>query len=282
MKIGLFVYATDLGCPLTDVGELGEKYQFESLFVCEHSHVPAPPAAYTDPGGKVLPDYYSHLFDPLIALAALSCTTRAMKLGTATCIAAQRDPITTAKEVATLDHLSRGRIEFGAGTGWSHDESRAHGVDPRILFATLREKLLLMRQLWTSESVELPQVPDAGPIAQWPRPFQRPHPPVLVAGNGPRILDRVEEFGDGWLTTYRHDSLPSACADLRALRERTGKPYPATIVAGWGDAATLSGYASLGIDRALVAVMPGTREQTEERLAAIAVLRERVNDAAPD
>jgi probable F420-dependent oxidoreductase len=273
MRLGLFVYATELGCPITEIGQLAEQYHVESLFVCEHSHVPAPPTPYVDPGGKVLPVYYSHLFDPLITLAALAGTTSTLILGTATCIAGQRDPITTAKEVATLDHLSGGRIEFGAGTGWSHDESRAHGVDPNALFATLGQKLLLMRQLWTSDSVDLPHAPGLGPIAQWPRPYRQPHPPVLVAGNGPRILGRVEEFGDGWLLTYRHPDLAAGCAELQTLRERTGRAFPATIVAGYPDAEALTGYAALGLDRALLAVAPGTREQTEERIAAVAELR---------
>jgi probable F420-dependent oxidoreductase len=277
VEIGLFVYATELGCPITEVGALGENYQFESLFVCEHSHVPAPPAPYLDPGGKTLPVYYSHLFDPLITLAALASATTTLTLGTAICIAAQRDPITTAKEIATLDHVSRGRIEFGVGTGWSHDESRAHGVDPGAVFATLRSNVMLMRQLWTRDSVELPGTPQAGPIAQWPRPYRQPHPPVLIAGNGPRILQRVEEFGDGWLVTYRHPDLLSACAELRALRERTGKPYPVTMVAGWGDPEILAGYAALGIDRALVAVLPGTLAETEDRIAAIAGMRDQVS-----
>jgi probable F420-dependent oxidoreductase len=273
VKLGLFVYATELGCQITEVGQLAEQYHLESLFVCEHSHVPAPPTPYVDPNGNVLPVYYSHIFDPLITLAALAGTTSTLILGTATCIVAQRDPITTAKEVATLDQLSLGRIEFGAGTGWSHDESRGHGVDPNALFTTLRQKLLLMRQLWTSDNVDLPDVPGLGPIAQWPRPYRQPHPPVLVAGNGPRILARVEEFGDGWLLTYRHPDMASGCAELRALRQRTGRPYPATIVAGDPDAKVLTRYSALGIDRALLAVTPGTREETEERIAAIAERR---------
>jgi probable F420-dependent oxidoreductase len=273
VNIGLFVYATDLGCPITEIGALAEQYDFESLFVCEHSHVPAPPTEYEDPNGQVLPGYYRHLFDPLITLAALAGTTQNLVLGTACCVAAQRDPITTAKEVATLDQISRGRIEFGAGAGWNHDESRGHGVAPDAVIGALRQNLLLMRQLWTTDSVELPHRPGLGPVAQWPRPYQQPHPPVLVAGNGPHVLNRVEEFGDGWLPSVRHPDLASGCAQLRALRSRTGQPYPATIVAGHGGLQALAGYSALGIDRALLAVTPGTREQTEERIAAIAALR---------
>jgi probable F420-dependent oxidoreductase len=277
MKFGLFVYATDLGCPIADIGVLGEKYRLESLFVCEHSHVPAPPTPYVDPDGRVLPKYYSHLFDPLIALAALAGSTTNIVLGTATCIAAQRDPITTAKAIATLDQVSRGRLEFGVGTGWNQDESRAHGVDPGTVFRTLREKVLLMRELWTSDSVDLPFLEDVGPIAQWPHPYRHPHPPVLVAGNGPRILERVEEYGDGWLPTYKHPNLADASRSLRDLRDRTGKPYPATIIAGSDDLKEIDEYASFGIDRVLLAVRPGTREETEDRVAAIADLSRRAN-----
>jgi len=281
MKIGLFVYATELGCPIVDVGRLAEQYHLESVFVCEHSHVPAPPRAYLDPEGRVLPPHYSHLFDPLITLAALAGTTTSLVLGTAVCIAAQRDPITTAKEVATLDQVSMGRVEFGVGTGWSAAEARAHGVEPGRQHRALAENVSLIRALWTSDSVSLPFLADADPIATWPRPYQQPHPPVLIAGNGPRVFERVEAYGDGWLVTHRHSDLASACDALRKLRDRTGKAYPASMVAGADDPALLAHYAALGINRALLAVRPGTREQTEERIAAIAQLAAAVQDRAP-
>lgn len=280
VKIGLFVYATELGVPIIEIGALAEQHRIESLFVCEHSHVPAPPTPYVDPDGKVLPDYYCHLFDPLIAIAALAGTTSELLLGTATCITAQRDPITTAKAVATIDQISRGRVVLGVGTGWNHDESRAHGVDPARRFAVLRDKMLVIRDLWTKDSVDLPFAPELGPVAMWPRPFQTPHPPVLVAGNGPKILSRVEEFGDGWLVTYKHPDLDSACAELRDMRQRTGKPFPATIIAGSDDLPRLANYARLGIDRALLAVRPGSYDEIAHRISTIAhIARSLPNDA---
>jgi probable F420-dependent oxidoreductase len=275
MKVGLFLYATADGVHAPDVGKLAEDYELESLFVCEHSHVPSGPDPYADPDGRPLPAYYSRLFDPIVTLGAIATCTSQLLLGTAVCLVAQRDPITTAKAVATLDQLSRGRMQFGVGAGWNLEEARAHGVDPRARFRVLRDKMLLIRDLWTKEAVELPGL---GRIAQWPRPFQRPHPPVLVAGNGPAVFDRVAEFGTGWLVTHRHPDLPTACRELDRQRQLSGRRLPATIVAQSDDVEQLRHYAQLGIDRALLPVRPAGYDDTVARIRQLALVSRRLLD----
>ena len=269
MKVGVFLYATDLGWPPIEIARAAENRGIESLFLCEHSHVPAPPEVYRDPAGRALPEYYSRLHDPLISLAAMAVATSTLILGTAVCVIAQRDPVTTAKEVATLDHAAGGRLELGVGAGWSDAELRGHGVAPADRFPTFARNLATMRSLWTSDSVTLAGDPGA-PIAMWPRPLQRPHPPVLVGGNGPHVLHRVEALGDGWLMTGSHPDLGGALTGLRALEERLGRHLPTTVVGLAGEADELDRYADLGINRVLLTVRPGPREAIEKRLDRIA------------
>jgi probable F420-dependent oxidoreductase len=143
---------------------------------------------------------YADTYDPFVALAAVAAVTSTIKLGTGVCLVTQRDPITTAKQVASLDRLSDGRLLFGVGAGWNRPEMANHGTDPRTRMALLAERVRAMREIWTAEEAEHHgEFVDFDPIWSWPKPAQRPHPPVLVGGNGPGTEDRVLAFGDGWL-----------------------------------------------------------------------------------
>ena len=143
---------------------------------------------------------YAETYDPFVALSAVAAVTTGITIGTGVCLVTQRDPIVTAKEVACLDRLCGGRFVFGVGAGWNRMELANHGTDPRTRMALLAERVLAMRQIWTADEAEYHgKFVDFEPIWSWPKPLRRPHPPVLVGGNGPGTEDRVLAFGDGWL-----------------------------------------------------------------------------------
>src|SRR5438876_3694917 len=169
---------------------------FESFFVTEHTHIPASRET-PYPAGVPLPPEYWHIHDPFVALASAAAVTERIRLGTAICLVVERDPITTAKEVASLDRLSGGRMIFGVGAGWNLEEMRNHGTDPSTRFGLLRERVEAMKALWTSEEASYHgRHVDFERIWSWPTPLQEPHPPVLVGGNGARVLERVVAYGD--------------------------------------------------------------------------------------
>lgn len=172
-----------------------EERGFESLFYPEHTHIPVDSRRADNRPTRD----YADTYDPFVALAAAAAVTTTLRLGTAVCLVAQRDPITTAKMVASLDQLSAGRFLFGVGAGWNRTEMINHGTDPRTRMSLFAERVQAMRAIWTDDEAEYHgEFVDFAPIWSWPKPVQRPHPPILVGGNGPRTEDRVLDFGDGW------------------------------------------------------------------------------------
>jgi probable F420-dependent oxidoreductase len=173
-----------------------EERGFESLFYPEHTHIPV---RSKRADGRPT-EGYAHTYDPFVALAAAAVVTERIKLGTGVCLVPQRDPITTAKEVATLDHMSGGRFLFGVGAGWNREELANHGTDPKSRMAVLADRVRAMRTIWAEDEAEYHGTyVDFEKIWSWPKPIQRPGPPVLVGGNGPGTEDRVLDFGDEWL-----------------------------------------------------------------------------------
>jgi probable F420-dependent oxidoreductase len=199
VKLGLAIFATDEGMAPDRLARLAEERGFESLFVTEHTHIPVSRASPAPRGGE-LPREYSHTLDPFVALTAAACATERLRVGTGICLIVERDPITTAKAVASLDQISGGRFLFGVGGGWNLEEMRNHGTDPERRFSLMKHRVRAMKTIWTEgeAAYEGPGVA-FGPIWSWPKPVQKPHPPVLIAGNGPRAIDRVLAYGDEWL-----------------------------------------------------------------------------------
>jgi probable F420-dependent oxidoreductase len=194
----------------------------ESLFVAEHTHTPASRAT-PYPGGEELPRKYNHTYDPFVALTAAATVTTRLRVGTGICLINQRDPITTAKLVSSLDDLSGGRFEFGVGAGWNREEMRNHGTDPRTRMRLVAERVEAMKEIWTNETASYHgEFVDFEEIWQWPKPAQRPHPPVLVGGGGPTVLDRVLAFGDAWFPNWGEveGDIEDRVADLRRRAER--------------------------------------------------------------
>ena len=202
MEFGIGYFPTHDGVGPGEIARLVEERGHESLFFAEHTHIPA---SRESPfrGGDELPRKYSHTYDPFVALTASAAATSRLRLGTGICLVVERDPITTAKEVASLDRLSGGRFEFGVGAGWNREEMQNHGTDPRTRMRLMAERIEAMKAIWTQDEASYHgQFVRFERIWSWPKPAQRPHPPVLVGGNGPTVLDRVLAFGDAWFPNF--------------------------------------------------------------------------------
>jgi len=259
VKIGLTMFSTEYAIGPVELGRAAEERGFESIFFPEHTHIPVSRRSPW-PGGDDLPEHYRHTLDPFAALAAIVAVTERVLLGTGICLVVERDPIITAKEVATLDVLSGGRFLFGIGGGWNYEEMENHGTDPRKRWRLMRERVLAMKEIWTKEVAEFHgEFVDFEPLWQWPKPVQQPHPPILVAGNGPRTLERVLEYGDGWIPIAGRGQVPlgQQIAELRALcAERGRDPVPVTVFGARATPEVLEHYVESGVDRCLLSVPP--------------------------
>jgi probable F420-dependent oxidoreductase len=234
MEFGIGYFPTHDAVGPGAVARLVEEHGHESLFFAEHTHIPASRQTPT-PGGGELPRKYSHTYDLFVALTAAAAATSRLRVGSGICLVIERDPITTAKEVASVDHLSGGRLEFGVGAGWNREEMSNHGTDPRTRMRLMRERIDAMKAIWTQDEASYHgELVSFDRIWSWPKPAQRPHPPVLVGGNGPTVLDRVLAFGDAWLPNYVRgaDEIVPRAEELRSRAERAAGPGRVGAAAG--------------------------------------------------
>jgi probable F420-dependent oxidoreductase len=220
MDTGVAIFPTADTVEPGALARMVEERGHESLFFPEHTHIPASRESPYPAGGE-LPRKYAHTYDPFVAVTAAAAATHKLRVGTGICLVIERDPITTAKEVASVDHLSGGRFEFGVGAGWNREEMANHGTDPRKRMAILAERVEAMKAIWTQDEATYHGTHvNFDRIWSWPKPAQRPHPPVLVGGNGPGVLDRVLSFGDAWFPNYAPEGLLERAADLRVKADR--------------------------------------------------------------
>jgi probable F420-dependent oxidoreductase len=227
---------------------LVEQRGHESLLFAEHTHIPASRET-SYPGGGELPYKYSHCYDLFVALAAAAEATSTLRIGSGICLVIERDPITTAKEVASIDHLSGGRFLFGVGAGWNREEMRNHGTDPRTRMRLMAERIAAMKAIWTQEEASFHgEFVSFDRIWSWPKPAQRPHPPILVGGNGPTVLDRVLEFGDAWIPNLARSEVFDRVEELRARAER---PIEVMAMSVPADPRMLERCAAAGFSRVL-------------------------------
>src|SRR5579884_2469858 len=224
MLYGVNMFATDFSIRPDEVARLAEERGFESLFLAEHTHIPANRSSQFPLGGD-LPERYWHAYDPFVALSAAAVATTRLRLGTAVCLLIERDPITTAKEVASLDRLSGGRFVFGIGGGWNAEEMANHGTAYRTRWRLLRERVLAMKQIWTQAEPEFHgEFVNFDKIWSYPKPVQQPHPPILMGGDGPTTFDRVIEFCNGWLPIgIEPADMVKKIAALRKRAEMAGR-----------------------------------------------------------
>src|SRR5574340_348997 len=199
MKFGIATFVTDEGIRPDALGRALEERGFDSLFLAEHSHIPVSRTT-PYPGGGDLPRQYYRTLDPFVALTAAASVTSDLLVATGIALLIQRDVIHTAKEVASLDLISGGRMLFGVGVGWNREEMRNHGTDPRTRGALINEQLAALKQIWTKDEAEFHgKYIDFDPIYSWPKPVRKPHPPIYIGGESPAALERLLKFGDAWL-----------------------------------------------------------------------------------
>jgi probable F420-dependent oxidoreductase len=274
MDFGAGSFPTHDGMGPGALARMLEERGQESLLFAEHTHIPASRETPWPAGGD-LPAKYWHCYDLFVALTAAAAATTKLRVGSGICLVIERDPILTAKEVASVDHLSGGRMEFGVGAGWNREEMRNHGTDPRTRMALLRERVEAMKAIWTQEEASYAGEHVAFErIWSYPKPAQRPHPPVLVGGDGPTVLDRVLAFGDGWLPNYRPDS--NLLERIRELHARAERPVEVHVIGAPADAFVLAELRDAGVRRALHWLPSGGRSTVERAVerweAAIAEL----------
>ncbi len=265
MHIGLCMFNTDYAIRIEELARASEERGFESLWVPEHTHIPVSRKT-PFPGGGELPREYKHTLDPFVALAAAAMVTTNLKLGTGILLLIQRDTITTAKEVASLDFVSNGRFLLGLGGGWNQDEMENHGTDFKTRFKRLGEQVRAMKEIWTKETAEFHgEHVDFDPIWMYPKPVQKPHPPVLFGGETEHTLQRVVEIGDGWFPRARNaERLFAGLEDLKKRAARAGRDMRTISVSVFGapgEAATLDRYRQAGITRAIIRLPSEPRDK---------------------
>jgi probable F420-dependent oxidoreductase len=232
MKIGCYMFATDFSMPIVELARALEERGFESLFVPEHTHIPTSRRSPW-PGGAELPREYSHTLDPFVGLAAAAAATTKLRIGTGICLLTERDPIVTAKAVATLDLISNGRFEFGIGAGWNAEEMAHHGTVFETRFRVMVERAKAMKVIWTREEASFEgEFTRFEPIWSWPKPVQRPRPPILLGGDYDAAMRRTIKFGDEWCPhpNRGEDSLAQRIARFHELSEAAGRgKLPVTV-----------------------------------------------------
>jgi probable F420-dependent oxidoreductase len=265
MLAGVYYFPTDYGIDIAELARALEERGYDALFVCEHTHIPTSRKT-PFPGGGELPRKYKHTHDPFVALSFAAAATRTLKLGTGIALVPQRDPIVTAKSVASLDQLSNGRFIFAIGGGWNVDEMENHGTRYETRFKLLRERVLAMKALWTQEEAEFHgEYVSFDPVWMYPNPKQRPHPPILIGGESDHTIRRVVAFADGWFPRPRHGWEPrSAVARLHAAARAAGRDpatLSVTVFAAPPDREKLAAYRDAGIDRVLFEVPDASRDE---------------------
>ena len=265
MLFGVYIFATGYSIRPDDLARELEDRSFESLWLPEHTHIPASRRSPW-PGGADLPKEYWHTYDPFVALTAAASVTTKLKVATGICLIVERDPITTAKEVASLDQLSGGRFLFGIGGGWNAEEMENHGTPFKKRWRVLRERILAMKEIWTKEEAGFHgEFVNFDKIWSHPKPAQKPHPPILMGGDGPTTFDRVIEFCDGWMPIgVRSPNILEKIATLRQRAQEAGRDPGKISVSIFGakpDREYIDGLESAGVAR-VIFTLPSEERDT--------------------
>ncbi len=254
MKHGVAIFPTDYSMHPMELGRALEERGFESLWVAEHSHIPLSRASPW-PGGDELPKMYYDTADPFVALSMAAAATTTLKLATGICLVVQRDPIHTAKSVASLDLYSGGRFLFGVGGGWNAEEMADHGTPFEGRWKLLRERIEAMQAMWTETEISYGGDRVAyEPFHMWPKPVQKPHPPIHVAGSGPAAIRRVVRYGNGWVPIGSRGFDPGDMGALRDAATEAGRDpdeIEVSIYYAPTDPDALAALAETGVDRVI-------------------------------
>jgi probable F420-dependent oxidoreductase len=272
MKFGISIFPTDLTLQPPDMARAVEERGFESLWFPEHSHIPV--SRRTPWGGKEgappLPDFYSRIHDAFVALGAAAAVTTRIRLATGITLVPQRDHLWLAKEVASVDVISGGRFIFGIGYGWNKEEMASHGVRYTERRALMREKILFMKELWTKEEASFQGAKiQLEPSWAWPKPVQKPHPPIIMGGDaGPKTIADMVEFCDGWMPNARHDLVGRLDAVRSALTAAGRDPatFEISAFSAVPDKEKIQQLTELGVARAIFNVPPKSPPEVLSRL----------------
>lgn len=278
MEIGLFAFATDSGLRPNELAKEAEARGFRALMFPEHSHIPASRStAYPDVyGGGELPEFYARTYDPFVSCTLAASATSTLRVGTGICLLALRDPVNTAKEVASVDFLSDGRFNFGVGFGWNADEFETAGVPFKGRHKLVTEKIELMKELWTKDIASYEgELVSLQPSWAWPKPAADPYPPIFLGGNGPLSMKYAIQWADVWYPTppSADPLLVESVPKLHALCEEMGRD-PQSIKVGCApfdpSAADLDTYAASGVNYVNLGVVTTSRDEDLARLDALA------------
>lgn len=287
MKIGISTFSTDQTIDPAQLAVEVEQRGFAALFLTDHTHIPVArrtplPGAYAGGGGE-LPEHYKRINDPFVALATAAASTSTLTVGTGVCLAAQRDPIVTAKQVASIDALSGGRFAFGVGFGWNVEEAEAHGVIWKRRYTIMREKIAVMKALWTEDVAsfhgDLVNLEDSW---AWPKPVQRPHPRLYLGGGGPTTMRHAIDWADAWFPTVRPDdpTFAETAPRFRALAEESGRDPDSigiAVASAPGDAKLLEAYRDQGMELVTLRLEPAGADDTLRSLDALAEVLDEVS-----
>jgi len=275
MHKAVSIFPTDASITPADLAVACEERGFESLWVAEHSHIPVSRKT-PFPGGGDLPKMYYEVMDPFVCLASAATVTKRLKVATGICLLVQRDPIQTAKQVASLDRISNGRFLFGIGGGWNAEEMANHGTAFDHRFRLLRERVEAMKAIWTQEKAEYHgELVDFDPVFAWPKPVQKPHPPIHVGGAFPGGARRAIRYGDGWVPILGPDVMASQIAAFRRLAREAGRDPASLEVSLYGflvDADRLHRARDAGADRVVFFAPPLARDEALSWLDRAAAL----------
>jgi probable F420-dependent oxidoreductase len=265
MKLGVTMFATDYAIRPDELARACEERGFESIWFPEHTHIPTSRRSPW-PGGAALPKEYWHTHDLFVSLMAAAAATKTIKVGSGICLVIEHDPIVLAKEVASVDQLSNGRLIFGIGGGWNAEEMENHGTPFNRRWKLLRERIEAMKVIWSDEAAEYHgEFVNFDPIWSHPKPLQKPHPPILMGTLSEHGLNRVVRYCDGWIPVgLMLKDLPAAVRDLRARAEQAGrKPQevPVSIFGAGAKEATLQQYQELGVERTVFGLPPEGRDK---------------------
>ena len=276
MKIGIAMFVTDYSIRPDDLARAVEERGFESLWMPEHTHIPVSRKSPWG-GGPVLPDYYRETLDPFVALTAAAAATKRIKLATGICLVVERDPIHTAKQVASVDYLSGGRFIFGIGGGWNAEEMASHGTEFKTRFTLMRERVEAMKAIWTNDVAEYHgKFVDIDPMWCWPKPVQKPYPPILLGGAFPYGARRAIEYGDGWMPIGGREQDPLEMSrrfrQLVAEAGRDPATLPMSVFGPKAEKPVLVQLRDAGIDRTVLPIPTASRDATLAKLDELAAL----------
>ena len=270
MKFGVAIFPTDYAISMTELAPAAEQLGFESLWVAEHTHIPTSRESPW-PGGAELPKHYWHTLDPFLALTAAALASKTIRVATGICLLTERDAIHTAKQTASLDLLSEGRLIFGIGAGWNREEMANHGTDFASRWKLMRERAEAIKEIWTKDPAEYHgDLVDFGPLWSYPKPVQKPHPPIVLGGSGPKILERVVRYGDGWMPN-RGDVF-QRIPELQRMANDAGRHHIPVTYYPKASAEAIEECAKVGVDRCIWYVPPDGRDAALRKLEELAAM----------